>query len=432
MWDFLISLFFVFAMFAGLVSGANEILAQLFGWRSNVLREAIAGMLGEREKWIRWVPLAWFGGLFGIAGRGKTKAAELFDHPLVTSLALPGERPSYIQAETFAAALVRTLAPDGSLAGVTRAVRNGSTELGRLLGPMLDEAHGDLADFERRVSAHYDRVMDRAQGWYKRRTQVVMLMVAALLAVGLNVDAIHIAQRLSTDATLRTAIASAAEEATREHDAAKARAREAGGAPSTPPDAKAEYDALVKKLDELQQSAKKMQALGLPIGWERAPGSARGRIPAGKGFHFEFHENQKPSSAIFGWILTAIAGSLGAPFWFDAISRVINLRGAGKKPDRVADGTGSATPAASQPTATASGAPAATTIARTGLTDYEATRLNEVDIEALQRALGSPPSEVDGLLDDRLRARLRAWQELNGQPPSGRFDEPTVLAILYP
>src|SRR5262249_26918130 len=36
---------------------------------------------------------------------------------------------------------------------------------------------------------------------------------------------------------------------------------------------------------------------------------------------------------VWGWLLTAIAGSLGAPFWFDILNKVINLRSSGKAPE---------------------------------------------------------------------------------------------------
>jgi hypothetical protein len=41
-----------------------------------------------------------------------------------------------------------------------------------------------------------------------------------------------------------------------------------------------------------------------------------------------------------GWVLTAFAVSPGAPFWFDLLGKVSNLRGAGIKPERAdADNT---------------------------------------------------------------------------------------------
>ena len=35
---------------------------------------------------------------------------------------------------------------------------------------------------------------------------------------------------------------------------------------------------------------------------------------------------------LLGWLLTAFAITLGAPFWFDMLKRVINIRGSGTKP----------------------------------------------------------------------------------------------------
>ena len=37
-------------------------------------------------------------------------------------------------------------------------------------------------------------------------------------------------------------------------------------------------------------------------------------------------------AAIFGWLTTALMASLGAPFWFELIGRLVNLRGVGTKP----------------------------------------------------------------------------------------------------
>jgi hypothetical protein len=33
-----------------------------------------------------------------------------------------------------------------------------------------------------------------------------------------------------------------------------------------------------------------------------------------------------------GWIVTIIAVSIGAPFWFDVLNKFVNLRSAGRSP----------------------------------------------------------------------------------------------------
>jgi len=70
----------------------------------------------------------------------------------------------------------------------------------------------------------------------------------------------------------------------------------------------------------------------LPIGWN-CPAAG-----PGKEFHYWTcaQEEFKKLTLVqlFGWILTAAALSLGAPFWFDLLNQFINLRGAGTKPAR--------------------------------------------------------------------------------------------------
>lgn len=40
---------------------------------------------------------------------------------------------------------------------------------------------------------------------------------------------------------------------------------------------------------------------------------------------------------ILGWIISGVAISMGAVFWFDVLSKVINIRNSGKKPPSSAD-----------------------------------------------------------------------------------------------
>jgi hypothetical protein len=39
---------------------------------------------------------------------------------------------------------------------------------------------------------------------------------------------------------------------------------------------------------------------------------------------------------LLGWMLTILAISLGAPFWFDMLNKLVNVRSAGKSPDEAA------------------------------------------------------------------------------------------------
>jgi hypothetical protein len=77
---------------------------------------------------------------------------------------------------------------------------------------------------------------------------------------------------------------------------------------------------------QIKQAGSLVGRLPLPLGWDNISSdtsSSTGLLVARK---------------ILGFLLTAFAISLGAPFWFDLLQNVANLRGAGPKPAR-ADAT---------------------------------------------------------------------------------------------
>jgi hypothetical protein len=83
-------------------------------------------------------------------------------------------------------------------------------DLKRALRALLeDDEVKDLADARAAVARWFDDGMDRVSGWYKRRSQRVVLAIAAFLTIALNIDTLLIADRLSRDATLRELVVAA-------------------------------------------------------------------------------------------------------------------------------------------------------------------------------------------------------------------------------
>ena len=81
---------------------------------------------------------------------------------------------------------------------------------------------------------------------------------------------------------------------------------------------------------ELTETIRKLNELSLPIGWAGPDDDLR--------LHFAEQGWWGGLMDIFqrhfvGWMLTAFAGTLGAPFWFDLLNRFINIRSAGKAPE---------------------------------------------------------------------------------------------------
>jgi hypothetical protein len=119
--------------------------------------------------------------------------------------------------------------------------------------------------------------MERVSGAYKRRSQGIAVLITMLLAILLNIDAIHLFRTLWQHPALT-----------------------------------AHVGLLPASLD-----LRTVHALWtLPIGWQHFP-------PV-------FDEGLLLKFA--GWSLTASSALFGAPFWFDLLQKLVQVRGTGNKP----------------------------------------------------------------------------------------------------
>ncbi len=173
------------------------------------------------------------------------------------------------------------------------------------LAPILHKAEGDLTAIRAEVESWFDDTMDRLGGAYKRWSRGVLFAVGMGLAVGANASAFGVAAKLWHDPVTRATVSQAAGGFVAE-----------GGRPASAADLK-EVAAQVDGLDEV----------GLPLGWS-------GPYPVGRGIGVV--------GTVVGWLATALLVMLGAPFWFDILSRLVSVRSAGKKPERAPDDPGSA------------------------------------------------------------------------------------------
>jgi len=212
----------------------------------------------------------------------------------------------------------------------------------RALIMLLDAAGNDVAKARENIENWYNSSMDRVSSWYKRRAQLTILILGLFVAIAVNVDTITIAKRLSTDKAMRESLVAASDAY------AKANATSAT-TPTTPPNvvppqacledansvecrrAKAVQAACAdpespkcKYLSNQQQ----LESLGLPIGWDalddpkhKWPGL---NFKAADGWFYQIYWHW------LGWLLTALAISLGAPFWFDLLNKFIVIRSAVK------------------------------------------------------------------------------------------------------
>ncbi|MQA40283.1 hypothetical protein [Rugamonas aquatica] len=321
--DVAIGLSYTFLAVSLLCSATREAIASLFQTRAKILVDGVLTMLHEPagKSHLRGIipSIKRFLRLdsgFNLAKLGPhSLSAAVMTHPLIAGLAQQGRMPSYIPSAIFARAFVSTLTAKygkGQTAALLLA-NVGNEGLSRTLLAIMGEGPDDVAALENAVRIWYDTVMDRITGWYKRRSQLVLFCVGLFYAGAMNIDALQLSQRLWRDDDFAAKTAQQVSD-TMAAGTMKLPAAVAPGAPAP------------TALSQAAEAKKDVQALQvLPIGWPspRFVGAwDRGVCAFAGALVF----------ALMGWIITAFASSLGAPFWFDGIGWLLALRGSGAKP----------------------------------------------------------------------------------------------------
>lgn len=268
-----IGLIFTFLAISLLTSAATEGLASALKWRANTLLDGVKDLLNDPK----------FTGLaLGVYNHALVNARA--DGAASTEAQLTA-KPSYIVPKQFACALmdVVALSPGADVAAMQAKVNAVVTnkQLNTMLNGMIVRAGGNINRIRDEIAAWFDSGMDRVAGVYKRKTQLYSFLIAVVLAGALNVDTLKIADTLWHQPMVMKDL------------------------PQLKPDA-APGDALAA-----------MEKLQLPFGWD-APAVAHlknGTWPLW--------------ISIFGWLFSALATLFGAPFWFDALQKIVQLRGAG-------------------------------------------------------------------------------------------------------
>jgi hypothetical protein len=292
--DLAIGLAFVFLLLAIICTATNEWIAGIFSLRAKTLGRAITQMLDGQNN-----------------GSGKALLADFYAHPLIAGMMVPGKdspsgHPSYLPSRTFATAVMDLVTP-GSPGAITFAdLENGITglpdgDVKTALLALIQNAQGDLDKAQKCIEHWFDDTMQRASGWYKRHLQVVTLCTAIVLTVVTNADTIQIGHVLWTSPTERALLVS------------KAQRRVTAASTQT----QIEYPDKNKPLEPKQKlKPDELETLQAVLGWSgQQPSDLTGWL-----------------SRTGGWLISVIAISLGAPFWFDLLSKLMNVRSAGQKP----------------------------------------------------------------------------------------------------
>jgi hypothetical protein len=316
--DVAIGLVFLYLVLALVCSTINESISTAIGLRARFLQAGILNLLSAAPK---------------TTDAGIETARSFYSHPLVQGLIRPGRGPdpsldptgttrlwrrppypSYLPSRTFVAAVtdlargaeanldkVNPEEADAARARIEKASEGLEKSLAALPNERLSEAMlalyrstgGKAEEFQHAAEQWFDDSMERVSGWYRRKVQLILFVIATAAVVLLNADTLAAGRVLWRDDATRAAVVKRAEAAAAKGDAGDVT-----------------VDQAVKDLD-------------LPLGWELTRGNAPTQLP---------NDWLALFAKLAGLTLTIGAVMLGAPFWFDLLSKVARVRATGAPP----------------------------------------------------------------------------------------------------
>ena len=289
-------------------SSLKELISRFFSLRAKTLEEGIFDLVGGREM-----------------------GDKLYEHPLLHGAAQSGlwkkltsflskkvriKKPTYIDPYHFYLALMDTLSGENgahlSLAELEAtidkiAVPDVKKTLKGFLNAIKSEtqkSEGVLREFRLSIEAWFDNKMEQLSIWYKRNTRVIIFFLTVFIVGALNVDTIMIARSLYKYDLLRATVVATARE-------------RAGGI-----EIKKETDTPITMVSQVRSE---LESTGLPIGWR-----LQGKTDVyNQGLPVDFWQWL---NKIIGLLITILAISMGAPFWFDMLKKLTSMHGAVQRP----------------------------------------------------------------------------------------------------
>lgn len=356
--DIVIGLIFIYLLYSLLASIIQEIIASQFSFRAKILERAVFRMLEDENKFASKFRSIWY--LFKKTGNGGAKNSityEYYKHPLILFLGESDSRgkPAYINKETFSKVIVDLLRGKDVTPGddvkslIQKSLNDKTTNWGNAaisdqtlsyLQSIWADANGEVPKFKHHLEGWFEETMDRASTWYKKHIQFILFFIGLAISISFNVDTLKIIERLEKDPKLRELVvqqANAFQEAHPDLDK-KLIIREAENntfltnhsnhkilANDSLLNKKladslelVNYMELKQQRDELFDQATSLVKTdinnvhhSLGLGWE----------------NFDSSSFQSIFYSLIGWVVTALALSLGAPFWFDLLNKLMKLRG---------------------------------------------------------------------------------------------------------
>lgn len=238
-------------------------------------------------------------------------------------------------------------------------MKDSMTVLARRAETRVQDTVNSVHVFQQEVAQWFDHSMERASGVYKRNAKGVAIVIGVLIAMVTNSDTFHMVNRLSSDESLRKIIVDQASQIKPQDQ--------------TPAAAQQTLEALKSQTEEV------LLNIPLPLSWNASnlsrqlgcavpvnPASQPSISPSKQTYNTLTQQqwndiyraclNLDPQAPVpqesvpvqvtqmivakpmgflrmmAGWLVSGFAISMGAPFWFDLLGKLVNVRNTGGKP----------------------------------------------------------------------------------------------------
>jgi hypothetical protein len=386
--DVAISLVLVFLVFSIIVYVVQELVAVNLQYRGKMLWRALAQLLDNAVfKGKRSI------GREGMANPGaETPLTDLFfNHPQIKALQRDDKTPtSYIPAENVGIALVDLVAQnanprtgnllndfgsglrvlEGKFApivkgflpgvGVGAKVPNQAPPIVAVL-QSITQISTSVDDLQKNIEKWYNEYMQRVTGWYQAHTVFTIRIIAVVVTLAFNLNCIRLVKNISTDSVLRSNLVGISERIADRPETitglinqqfkktadsiqkAHQPAIDSAKDPAVRSSLSNQRDSVVaaavgtytgKQIQSIRDLTDTLSTAHLAIGWRSNPViTCWKKLMAALGGERWQTSWAEILLALLGWAVTAGCLSMGAPFWFNLLIQLVNVRRTGVKPD---------------------------------------------------------------------------------------------------
>ncbi|MDQ6761475.1 MAG: hypothetical protein M3015_02475 [Bacteroidota bacterium] len=363
--DLVVGIIFVYFLLSINTSSAVELWFSILKTRARLLERWLVRIFNLPALSSSGIPL------IDADGQPVSLGREIMNHCMVTGLSKSNTSTSYIDAKNFVSALLDKITllqaapgtnqvqfPPTTLAQYITAIQNSTVISGELKRTILLYANeaaqaasvinnipANVSNSITTVKSELDHFRDRLEKWYDtnadrltgtlKRTKVfpATFVLATIMTISLNTDSIEISKYLYKNEDVSKQLATTAMDNYNTYRGRVDTLKKAVPAivvtdstANTSEDTTGLYR-VMKSKDQLKNDIQNLQALDLPLGWSGT------NVTDAKSFWNYFSQWKH----LVGWLATILAICMGAPFWFDVLGKVANIRGAGPKPASSSD-----------------------------------------------------------------------------------------------